>query len=714
MEDSIDGHDEYCRFEVITPEPRLNVTNWCHHKAVELGKLVVRMTTAAGSGHPSTALALAHIIVELMYRRMRYDPADPWNSSNDRLVLSLGHAVPIVYAAYADLNGAVGKSREHRRRLSLDELNSLREALSVLDGHPNPAEGFPFFDAATGSLGQGLSAAAGMALAARLDRIEKRIYAVIGDGESREGQVWEAVDFIIDHRLTNVCAIFSCNGHGQADRVSPQQSAERIAAKIKAFGWCVAEVDGHDPEALSEALDRLGTVDAPLAVIARTIKGWGVDLMQGRNYHGKPVPEAELNQALAELDATSRKLGADATDPAVRPPFPTRIPECPSSSTRTNSKGTEPRTSTFSNPNREPQKESRRTAADSRSESLFRNERTPPVTISTFEQSLRRCGLDKALSSKKLATRTAFGVALVALGDVDPRIVSLDADVSNSTYANLFAKHHPERFFECKIAEQNMVSAAVGLSAAGKIPFVSSFAKFIARGTDQIDMAGISRANLKIVGSHSGVSLAADGPSQMSLADVAYFRSMTRVDSGDGAPLCRLFHPSDAVSAYRCCELMVNVKGMCCLRTHRPEAPFVYSLHESFDLHGCKQLRRGDHLTLVGSGFMVHVVLEAHQRLEQMGIRCNVFDAYAFPLDPKSILDAAKSADGVILTVEDNFAGGLHSELAEAAASEGSIRVHGITVSRLPKSAKTPEEVFSHSGVGLEHIMEQAIRLMRR
>ena len=347
-----------------------------------------------------------------------------------------------------------------------------------------------------------------------------------------------------------------------------------------------------------------------------------------------------------------------------------------------------------------------------------------------FEEALERSGLTAALKDRKLATRAAYGAALVALGDADHRIVCLDGDVSNSTFANLFAKSHPDRFFECKIAEQNMISVGVGLAAAGKIPFASSFGKFIARAVDQIDLASISRANLKIVGSHCGVSLGPDGPSQMSLADVAYFRSMSRVhldaptdsktDGDPGRIACHVFHPSDAVSAYRCCELMANVEGMCYLRTHRPAAPFLYPTDERFELGGCKWLRNGGttersaDLTLVSSGYILHTVLEAAERLSDTGINCNVFDAYTFPLSARPILEAARAGGGIILTVEDNYPGGLHSELAEAAAERAEIRVFGLTVSRIPKSAKTAGEVFSHVGVGLEQIIERATALVRK
>ena len=641
-----------------------------HAKAVELARHIVRMTTEADSGHPSTALALCHIIVELMYRQMRYSPSDPWNPASDRLVLSIGHAVPVVYAAYADLGGAVGKDSAHAKKLTVADLAGVRALDSVLDGHPNPAEGFPFFDAATGSLGQGLSVAAGLACAARLDGLNKRIYVIAGDGESREGQVWEAVDFIVDQGLTNVCVVFSCNGHGQAGPVSTQQSAEAIAVKLRAFGWQVHEVDGHDPDALREAFAQLDSTVRPLAIVARTVKGWGVPSIQSSNYHGKPIARSRIDGAIAELNTTAERLGAGGATESMVPAVPSPPP----------SKALPPAGQT---------------------------------TLGSLEDALRRVGMAEALDRRTLATRAAYGAALVALGDIDDRIVALDGDVSNSTHSELFARFHSDRFFECKIAEQNMISCAAGLAAGGRIPFASSFAKFIARAVDQIDMASITRANIKIVGSHSGVSLAADGPSQMSLADVAYFRSMTRADDGFGRTLCHVFHPADAVCAYRCCELMANVPGLCYLRTHRPAAPILYSLDEAFGLRACKQLREGKRLTLVSSGYMLHSVLSAADRLVKQGVSCNVFDVYTFPLDSTPILQAASQSGGQILTVEDNYLGGLHAELAEAAARTGEVRLLGMTVRRVPKSARTAGEVFSHVGVGLDQIVAEALRLGR-
>lgn len=656
-----------------TPETRKGITpadiNAIHSKAVEIGKLALRMTSAAGSGHPSSALALSHIVVELMYRRMRYDLHDPWNPGNDRLVLSVGHAVPIIYAAYADLGGAVGKSRQEARTLTIDDLDSFREQDSLLDGHPNPAEGFPFFDAATGSLGQGLSVAAGLAAAARLDCIDKRIYCIVGDGESREGQIWEAADFVVDQHLSKLCAIVSCNGHGQAGPVSAQQSADTLAAKFAAFGWKVFRADGHDPRSIASALDHAESDNLPSVIVATTVKGWGVDLMVGKNYHGKPLSDAELHQAMDQIDSTGARLINGTVGNLSGPSAPSRVP------------------------------------AQAKSRTI----KLPP-----FEEAMKREGLHAALEKKKFSTRGAYGVALAALGQADPRVVSLDADVSNSTYADRFAKQFPARFFECKIAEQNMVSAAAGMAAGGLIPFASSFGKFLARAADQIDMAAISRANIKLVGSHCGVSLAADGPSQMAVSDVGYFRTLAHVHNGRSDTACHLFHPSDAVSAYRLCELMANVEGLCYLRTHRPDSAFLYPFDESFEPRGCKQLREGGHLTLASSGYMVHAALAAADKLKAQNVACNVFDAYTLPLDVGPILKAAKKAKGVILCVEDNYVGGFGSEIAEAAAAEGGVRVVTMAPKRIPKSAKTADEVFAYVGVGVEQIMEQARSLVAR
>src|SRR5688500_4386758 len=298
-----------------------------HRKAIEIGKLSVEMTTVAGSGHPSTSLSLAHLTTVLMYHQMRYDPKNPWHPAADRLVLSEGHAVPIIYAAMADLGVAIGRNPAEARPMTRDDALKLRAIESPIDGHPNPGLGVHFFDAATGSLGQGLSVAAGVAAAAKQDKIDRNVFCIIGDGEAREGQIWEAMDFIADHALTNCVPIFNCNALAQSDWVSPQQSAEVLARKAEAFGFVARVIDGHEPDQISKAFNELNVIkngNRPFAIMARTVKGWGAAAEQGMGKHGTPVKKDKLNEVFAQLDKTAKELGVADYKPdgelTIRPP----------------------------------------------------------------------------------------------------------------------------------------------------------------------------------------------------------------------------------------------------------------------------------------------------------------------------------------------------------------------------------------------------------
>jgi transketolase len=646
-----------------------------NRKAVDIGKLSVEMTTAAGSGHPSTALSLAHIITVLMYHQMKWDPKDPWNPAADRLVLSEGHAVPILYAAYADLGGVIvpkggHNSREGARPMTRDDAMTLRAIDSPIDGHPHPQVGFPFADAATGSLGQGLSVAAGLGAAARQDKTGRNVYCIIGDGESREGQIWEAMDFIADHALTNVVAIFNCNELAQSDWVSPQQSADTLAKKAEAFGFIARIVDGHDPEQLHDVFRELNVVKnghRPLAVIARTVKGWGVPSEQGMGHHGTPVKKDKLPAIFGEIDKTAEGLGVAGYksdgELKISPPKGDAKPH-----------------------------------------------EKKPIQIAAFKEGLAMVGLDKDLDAgKPIAPRKAYGAALVALGaaDKDNRIVGLDADVKNSTHAEWFAKKFPAKYLECKIAEQNMYSVAAGLSAAGKIPFTSTFAKFVARGYDQIEMAIISGANIKITGSHAGVTLAADGPSQMSLPDVAFFRSFCHVKNFNGQPAIRYFFPSDAVSAYKITGLLANLDGACYLRTLRAETKVLYKPEEKFEVGDFKVLREGKDFVFVAAGYMVHECLKAADELAKQGKKAAVVDAYSLPLKTTELLQLAARTGGKIVTVEDNYTGGLDAEIATAIANTGDeITLKNLFVHQVPKSGREPQDVLDYLGLGAKEILK--------
>jgi len=637
-------------------------------KAIELGKLSVEMTTSAGSGHPSTALSLAHIVTVLMYHQMRWDPKDPWNQGSDRLILSEGHAVPIIYAALADLGAVIGKTKAEARPMTRQDAMDLRAIESPIDGHPNPRVGVPFFDAATGSLGQGLSIAAGLASAARMDRLDRNFYCIIGDGESREGQIWEAADYIADHALTNVVPIFNCNELAQSDYVSPQQSYQGLEQKLSAYGFIVRAIDGHNGRQIRQALRELPVVqngNRPMAIVARTIKGWGAPAEQGMGKHGTPVKKDKLPEVLAELDRTGAESGANADSAAGELTIAAITTKAPAIAPK-------------------------------------------PIKIPAFTEALAKVGLDKDLAAgKPIAPRKAYGVALVALGEADKRVIGLDADVKNSTNAEWFAKKFPAQFLECKIAEQNMISVAAGAAAAGKIPFCSTFAKFIVRAYDQVEMAIISGANIKITGTHAGVTLAADGPSQMSLPDVAFFRSFCHVKNYSGQPACRYFFPADAVSCYRTTELMANLDGCCYQRALRADLKALYKPEETFEMGGYKVVREGKDLVLVAAGYMVWECLKVADELAKAGKKATVIDAYSLPIKDRGILEIAARNGGRIISVEDNYTGGLDAELAgQIAATGAGIKLTALFVTQLPKSGREPQDVLANLHLDAKAILQ--------
>ncbi|MDG2021621.1 MAG: transketolase [Phycisphaerales bacterium] len=644
-----------------------------HAKAIDLDLLSLDMTAAAGSGHPTSALSLGHLVTVLMYHHMKWLPDDPRNPSSDRLVLSEGHAVPIVYAACADIGVAIGKPGETLRPMTRKDCLSLRADDSMIDGHPNPVEGFPFFDAATGSLGQGLSVAAGLALAARLDEIDKRIFCIVGDGESREGQIWEAADFIADHDLASVIPIFNCNGLGQADQVSDLQSSGVITRKLEAVGFTVQVVDGHDPkrilEALETAREKSGRKER-VAIVAKTVKGWGAPCIQGGGWHGKPAVGSKLQQVRAEFGETRARLTtALKTSDAFKLNPPTPFVEIP-------------------------------------------REAGVPMPLSA---AMKEYDMASTLATGRFATRKAFGLALRMIGHANAAVHVLDADVKNSTFTEWFANDRElsKRFSECKIAEQNMASVAVGLSAAGRIPFLATFSKFLTRAYDQIEMGINSGANLKIVGSHSGISLAADGPSQMSLPDVAWFRSFSTVRNHRGDPGCYVLQPADAHAAYSLTQAMARYDGPCYMRVFRPEVEFLYDDDTAFDLGGFEVLNEGRDLMIASAGYMIHECNKAIEHLDRQGIDATLVDLYSLPFDEDGVLDVANSNGGNILVVEDNYGGGIGSAIADACTSGGdAFTVRQMHVRRIPKSARTTDEVLRQCGLDAQSIAVEAAKMV--
>jgi transketolase len=608
-----------------------------HNVATRLRIDSIRATTAAGSGHPSTCCSAADIMATLFFAEMRFDPKRPQDPDNDRFVLSKGHGAPLLYAAWAEA-GAFDRS----------QLLTLRQIGSDLEGHPTPR--LPFVDVATGSLGQGLPAAIGMALNAHRIGSAYRTYVLLGDGETAEGSVWEAANIAAHHELANLCGITDVNALGQSQPTAFGHDMDAYARRWTAFGWNAIVVDGHDIAALLEAFERARQVtDRPTMILAKTIKGKGVSFVEGLNgWHGRPLKRDEEARALTELEAQflAEGGGPDVVPPAVQPP---------------------PRTSA-----REPSGRAEVSA--------------PGYKI-----------------GDSVATREAYGTALVKLGGVDPRVVVLDADVMNSTFSEKFAKIFPGRFYENFIAEQAMVGAAMGLASRGAIAFPSTFACFLTRAYDFIRMAAISRLNVKLAGSHAGVSIGEDGPSQMALEDLAMMRA---------EPNIAVLYPCDAVSTERLVVEAAYHEGPAYIRTSRPKTPVIYEPDERFPVGGCKVLRSStrDQATVVGAGVTLFEALKAYEELKKAGIAVRVIDLYSIqPIDGATLKQAAAETGGRIVTVEDHYAGGGLGE-AVAAATTGLATVRILAVRDIPRSGK-PDELLDLFGISARHVAE-AVRAM--
>jgi transketolase len=588
----------------------------------------VRATTEAGSGHPSTCCSAAEIMAALFFGEMRYDPHDSANQDNDRFVMSKGHAAPLLYAAWAEA-GIIPRA----------ELLTLRRLESDLEGHPTPR--LPWVDVATGSLGQGLAAGVGIALNARRIASEYRTYVLMGDGETAEGSVWEAASVAAHERLDSLCGIVDVNGLGQSQPTEWQHDMTAHATKWSAFGWHTVVVDGHDLSAVLAALEEARrTRGRPTAILARTLKGKGISIMEGKGgWHGKALKKGEeLDTALAELQ--SQFVPED--EPA--PPIP---------------------------------------APPHRQRPVPR-----PATLAAPAYKL----------GESVATREAYGAALAKLGVDDDRIVALDADVKNSTFSEKFEQQHPERFYQTFIAEQAMIGAAMGLAARGAIPFPSTFAAFLTRAYDFIRMAAISNVNIKMAGSHAGVSIGEDGPSQMALEDLAMMRAQ---------PNITVLYPCDAVSTERLLEKAAYHKGPVYMRTSRPKTPVIYSAEERFELGGLKILRRtsADVATVIGAGVTLFEALKAHAELQANGISIRVVDLYSLqPIDGASLIRCAEETRGRLITVEDHYAaGGIGDAVAAAVAGRG-FTVTRLAVPEIPRSG-TPEQLLDRYGISARHIV---------
>lgn len=591
----------------------------------------LKMTTKAGSGHPTTCLSMADLAACLFFDEMRYDTKDPDNWANDEFVLSKGHAAPILWAAFAEAGIIPEKN-----------LMNLRKMKSPLEGHPTPR--MKWVKSATGSLGQGLSVGVGIALAQKLVRSKARVFIMMGDGECAEGAVWEAANTASYLNLDNLYAIVDINRLGQSEATMHGHDLRTYERKFRAFGWDVIKINGHNIDQILAAFKRANQSKKPVSILAKTVKGKSVSSLEDKNgWHGKPLKEDALQQALKALEP---------------------MPEIESKKYVKRPKGRK------------------------------------NIKLA------KRYNFKRNTYNENTATRRAYGNALLNLGAINEAVVALDGDVKNSTYADDFFNAFPQRAFQTYIAEQNMVGMSLGLSAKGFLPFVATFSAFLSRAHDQIRMAAYSFANIKFVGSHSGISIGADGPSQMGLEDLAIFRPI---------PGCAVFYPSDACSTEGCVESMARHKGMAYLRTTRPATPIIYSKDEKFPVGGSKVLRknRKDVATVIAAGITVHEALKAYEDLKKEGLFVRIIDAYSVePLDRENIARQVKEAGKKVIVVEDHYYnGGLGDAVSNALGGIAEI-IH-LAVKELPRSGK-PEELMYKYGIDAEHIKEAVKKIISR
>jgi transketolase len=591
----------------------------------------IRAAGSAGSGHPTSSLSAADLLATLMSRHLRYDWQHPDAPGNDHLVFSKGHASPLLYSVYK----AAGVVSDQ------ELMEGYRRFDQRLEGHPTPV--LPWVDVATGSLGQGLPDAVGIALAGKhLENSPYRVWALTGDSELAEGSMWEAFATAAHYQLTNLITIVDVNRLGQRGPTALGWDLETYAARVEAFGMRAVLIDGHDVTEIDEALALAATEqDRPLVILARTVKGRGVPEVEDElNWHGKPLEEDVARSAIAQLGGQRDIVVTGPRPPAVDAPPHTR----------------------------------------------------GELSLPTFEL------------GEEVATRKAYGAGLAALGTADPRVVALDGEVSNSTGVSTFIEEHPDRFFEMFIAEQQMVAAATGLSTRGYIAFASSFAAFLTRAADFIRMAPVSRADLRLVGSHAGVEIGADGPSQMGLEDLA----MIAATQGS-----TVLYPSDATSTVALVEQMADTSGVSYLRTTRGAYPVLYGSEERFPVGGSKTLRSsdGDAVTLIGAGVTLHQAVAAADALAEEGIRARVIDAYSIkPIDGEGIRAAVAATGGRVVVAEDHHAeGGLGAAVLAALTAEpvSDLHVKHLAVDGVPGSGDTAE-LLAWAGIDAEHIAAAA------
>jgi len=609
------------------------------HKAYNMRISSIESTSQAGSGHPTSCLSAADIMAVIFFHAMHFDLQNKDNPYNDRFILSKGHAAPLLYAAWKELGV-----------LTREDLLKLRDIDSVLEGHPTPR--FSRVDVATGSLGMGLSMGAGMALNSIIRSFDYYTYVLLGDSELSEGAIWEAAEIAAYYQLDNLIAVADINELGQRGETIDGYNLAAISKKFIAFGWQVYVVDGHDIDALVTVFDqaRMQKSKKPQIILAKTIKGYGIAAVEGKNgFHGRPFPKEELSALKEELKRRFYSIN-------------------------------------------------------------WKDEPYNPPSVSAGKKlSLKKIRLAKPSYKKGelIATRDAFGEVLVEVGKQNDAVICLDAEVSNSTRTLQFANEFPRRFIECFIAEQNMVGMGIGLAARNNITFVTTFGAFLTRAFDQLRMGGISHSALRVVGSHAGVSIGEDGPSQMALEDIAMMRTI---------PESVIFYPSDAVSCYKLVELMSSYQqGLSYLRTTRGKTAVIYGVDASFTLGDFQIVHQSDkdQAVIVGAGITLHEALKSYEELKKQGISVAVVDLYTVkPLNDGKLKKIVTKSCNRIITVEDHYLQGGIGEAVSYSLRNESSTIKCLAVKEVPRSG-LPAELLAQAGIDAKAIVQAVKEIIK-
>jgi transketolase len=594
-----------------------------HSMAGVLRRDSLTMTTKAKSGHPTSCLSCAEIMSTLFFDEMKYDVGNAENLDNDEFIMSKGHAAPILYSCL------------YHNGCARYDLLGLRKFNSPLEGHPTPFTKWIKF--ATGSLGQGLSLGAGMALGIKLQKRKSKVYVLLGDSEMAEGSNWEAIQIASYYGLNNLIAIVDINRLGQRGETMVGHDISKYKKRFEAFGWEAIQIDGHNVKQILSAFEKAKKSEKPVAILAKTMKGKGIRFIEDKEgWHGKVLDEKELEKALRVLDVKEI------------PAFAIRKPE-----------------TTETKPGRQ----------------LV----LKPLVFKPKEE---------------MSTREAYGKALANLARINPDIIALDAEVSNSTFAEEVKKIKPKQFVECFIAEQNMIGMALGLSKKGFSVYASTFAAFLERAYDQIRMTALSKPNMTLIGSHCGCSIGEDGPSQMGLEDIALFRAL---------PGTIILYPSDAISAEKLTYTASQTPGFKYIRTTRPKTPIIHGKDEKFPIGDFKVLRQSvkDRVVLIGAGITLHESLKAHEELKKEKIDSAVVDLYCIkPLDIKKLSQFIKSHGSKLIIAEDHYKeGGIGEMLMSSLPADISIR--HLCVREVPHSG-SKTELLERYGLSASAIVKEA------